>query len=301
MLRQKILINHRQKILIGLLRLFGNCLSGRSFQKYLFLYTQEFQGAPSYDFIPYKYGCFSFQSYADKRRLTEIGLLASSEDWQFASNIEILALISNESLPFEDKFYTKYSHLKGDNLVRYVYRIYPYYAIKSEIASRLMNQEELSVINNARPAAEEACFFTIGYEGSSLDGYLNRLIRNNIQTLVDVRHNPLSRKYGFSKKTLSESLGKMGIEYIHIPELGIASDKRQHLETQQDYNHLLDDYERNNLTKNAPALQKLFDIFLDRKRIAVTCFEGHASMCHRGRVAKALSQRPDWNFEVEHI
>lgn len=61
--------------------------------------------------------------------------------------------------------------------------------------------------------------FTIGYEGSSLDGYLNRLIKNNVRTLIDLRRNPLSRKYGFSKKTLAETVKKLGIDYVHIPEL----------------------------------------------------------------------------------
>jgi len=47
-----------------------------------FLYTQEFEKEPSFEFVPYKFGSFSFQSYADKRRLVEIGALADSDDWR---------------------------------------------------------------------------------------------------------------------------------------------------------------------------------------------------------------------------
>ena len=130
----------------------------------------------------------------------------------------------------------------------------------------------------------------------------NRLIRNNVQTLVDVRRNPLSRKYGFSKTTLSDTVQKMGIEYRHLPELGIASDKRQELNTQADYDRLFDAYEKNDLKKNKAALQQLFSIFLDRRRVAITCFEAHVCMCHRGRVANALSSMPEWSkYPIQHI
>jgi len=292
------MINYRQKTLIGLLTAFGGRLSSIDFQKYLFLYTKEFQEAPSFEFVPYKFGSFSFQSYADKRRLVEIGALCESEDWRLQNNFSSRDLYDENGF---DRFYRQYSVLKGDMLVQDLYRRYPYYAINSEIASRMMNVQELAAITAARPADDSICFFTIGYEGSSFEGYLNRLIRNNVKTLIDVRRNPLSRKYGFSKKTLSETLKKLGIEYVHIPELGIASDKRQELNTQADYDRLFDSYEKKELKQNKPALKQLFNILLDRKRVAITCFEAHVCMCHRGRIAKALSQLQEWKYNTSHI
>lgn len=68
-------LNYRQKALINLLKAFGGRVSGVDFQKYLFLYTQEYERKPSFEFVPYRFGCFSFQSYADKRRLIEVGML----------------------------------------------------------------------------------------------------------------------------------------------------------------------------------------------------------------------------------
>lgn len=295
---EKPIINYRQKTLLGLLRAFSGRLSRRDFQKYLFLFTQEFEKQPSFEFVPYKFGCFSFQSYADKRRLIEIGALADDEDWHLSKDFSSRNLFDEEAF---NRFYKKYSALKGDVLVQYVYRRYPYYAINSEIASRLMDTKEISSIASARPSTKAPCFFTIGYEGSSFEGYLNRLIQNNVKTLVDVRRNPLSRKYGFSKKTLSETVTKLGIEYIHIPELGISSDKRQELNTQADYDRLFASYEKNELKNNMSALNQLFEISKDRKRVAITCFEAHVCMCHRGRVAKALSQLPDWQYDISHI
>ena len=68
--------------------------------------------------------------------------------------------------------------------------------------------------------------------------------------LCDVRKNPLSRKYGFSKSTLSETLNKLGIEYTHLGALGIASEKRQYLNAQSDYDRLFDEYENTILAQN---------------------------------------------------
>lgn len=291
-------INYRQKTLLGLLKTFKGRLPRRDFQKYLFLFTQEFENQPSFEFVPYKYGCFSFQSYADKRRLIEIGALIDEEDWHLDGNFKDGCLFDDKAF---DRFYRKYSALKGDALVQDVYRRYPYYAIKSEITSRLMDENEIAAITSAHPKIATPCFFTIGYEGSSFEGYLNRLIKNNVKTLVDVRRNPLSRKYGFSKKTLSETVEKLGIMYIHIPQLGISSDQRQELNTQADYDRLFASYEKNELKKNRAALEQLFEIVKDRKRVAITCFEAHVCMCHRGRVAKALQQLPGWQYDVSHI
>jgi len=291
-------LNYRQKTLLDLLEVFGGCLPCLDFQNYLFLYTQEFEKQPSFEFVPYKYGCFSFQSDADKRRMVEIGALVDAEDWCLSKNYVADSFFVDDAF---NNLYRKYSALKGDDLLRDIYRRYPYYAIKSEIAASLVSGEELAKIKAAHPQAAEQCFFTIGYEGSSFEGYLNRLIKNNIRTLVDVRRNAFSHKYGFSQKTLSETLAKLDIEYIHIPELGISSAQRQELNIQADYDRLFASYEKNELKENQAALNNLFEIFKNRKRIAITCFEADVHKCHRGRIANVLSQRHDWQYDVRHI
>jgi hypothetical protein len=298
MTMQKPTINYRQKTLLGLLGAFGGRLPSLDFQKYLFLYTQEFEKEPSFEFVPYKFGSFSFQSYADKRRLIEIGALADSEDWRLQPGFNSEDLFDGGNYR---RCYDKYSNVRGEKLVQEIYRRYPYYAINSEIAARIMSKKEIDAIAAERPDDASMCFFTIGYEGATLEGYLNCLIKSNVRLLVDVRRNPLSRKYGFSKKTLSDTVKKLGMEYVHIPELGIASEKRQELNSQADYDRLFDSYERHELKENKLALEQLFGMFLDFKRIAITCFEAHVCMCHRSRVANALSQFPGWQYSIRHI
>ena len=61
----------RRHTLLALLDALGGEVAVLDFQKLLFLYTREFETVPSFEFVPYRFGCFSFTSYADKRALVE--------------------------------------------------------------------------------------------------------------------------------------------------------------------------------------------------------------------------------------
>jgi len=292
---------YRQKILLALLQVFGGKLGKTDLQKYLFLFTQEYQKDKSYEFIPYKYGCFSFQSVADKKKLTEIGAITSVEHWEIADKSDYLAQIANKDRESLILLRDKYKNIKGNNLVRSVYLQYPYYAINSEIYGEVMNKNEMEIIEQIKPSQTDYAFFTIGYEGKSFENYLNELIKNNIYFLCDVRKNAFSRKYGFSRKTLSKALNEIGIGYMHMPDLGIVSEKRQSLNSQADYKRIFYDYEISTLRENIGALEKLYKLFQKYRRLAITCFEANPNMCHRSRVAKAISQRSDWKYKISHI
>ena len=286
---------------MALLEAFGGRLSNIDLQKYLFLFTQICQQNKSYEFVPYKYGCFSFQSYADRRRLMEIGALKIADHWELSDDVHFLDTLKAEDKRKIELFRQKYSSLKGNDLILEVYRNYPYYATRSEIAANILNKTEMHAIDAAKPKSDCNKFYTIGYEGQAFENYLNRLIQNNVSALIDVRKNPLSRKYGFSRKTLSETLSKLGIVYLHMPELGIVSEKRQMLRGQADYDQLFDDYEKTVLAENEKSIERLFSLFLQYKRVAITCFEAEAGRCHRSRVANALKSLPEWDGEIVHI
>ena len=63
----------RQKLILALVDALGGDIGGLDFQKLLLLYCHEGAEAPPYEFVPYRFGGFSFTSYADKRRLIEKG------------------------------------------------------------------------------------------------------------------------------------------------------------------------------------------------------------------------------------
>lgn len=295
------MLPHRRKLLLALLQAFGGRLPNRDFQKYLMLHEVEFAKTASYDFVPYKFGGFSFQSYADRRSLVAAGLLADVDAWELAGEYNFLRELDPSFQESVMALKRKYGKLKGRDLVREVYLRHPYYAIHSEIAAELLTKSELRAIEKAKPIDETECLFSIGYEGISLDAYLNRLLRNNVRVLCDVRRNPLSRKYGFSKSTLKEAIERVGLLYVHIPELGISSDKRQSLVTQKDYDRLFAHYECTTLKEATDAVASISKLLKEHRRVALTCFEADVCMCHRGRVVKALATSANPPVAIRHL
>ena len=107
-----------------------------------------------------------------------------------------------------------------------------------------------------RPVASLAVY-TAGYEGQQVDAFLDMLMRTGIQQLLDVRNNPVSRRYGFHKTTLDRLCKSLDIEYLHRPELGIPPVLRQTLNTQADYEALFTKYEASVLTDEAVAVEEV--------------------------------------------
>lgn len=57
---------------------FGNELEKIRLQKLLFLISRQ-QSKPDYDFIPHKYGCYSFLANADLTAMVKKGMLTETE------------------------------------------------------------------------------------------------------------------------------------------------------------------------------------------------------------------------------
>ena len=53
--------------------------------------------------------------------------------------------------------------------------------------------------------------YSLGYEGLDIDDFMSLLSGHGIETVVDVRELPLSRKPGFSKKALANVLNLSGL------------------------------------------------------------------------------------------
>ena len=126
-------------------------------------------------------------------------------------------------------------------------------------------------------------------------------MRAGTTLLCDVRRNPISRKYGFSKSTLSRGCEGVGIRYEHLPELGIASEQRQSLDSQEDYDALFAEYERASLPKQTDALKTIQGWVRSGERVALTCYEHLPQQCHRHCVAEALEARFGEDFSPKHL
>ena len=292
----------RQRRLLTLLDALGGHAGNLDFQKLLFLYCQEPGVAEAYEFVPYKYGAFSFTSYADRRKLIERGFLANDEHhWQLTEQGKQAIGRAEES--HLSAFVRRHRGLRGDALVAETYRRFPYYATRSEIAERVLRGDAtaLKQIELARPPPRAVAASTIGYEGRTLESFLNELIHSGITILCDVRRNPISRKYGFSKSTLAKGCEGVGIRYEHLPELGIDSEQRQGLQTQADYDALFAHYERESLPRQGNALARIAGWIRSGERVALTCYERLPHQCHRHCVAEALERALGKEFTVRHL
>lgn len=289
---------YRRKIILALIERFGGELKPTHFQKLLLLFTRR-QRKPAYDFVPYKYGAFSFQARADKRTMIKYGQLKDSKHWVFSADISYLEELNQKDQKILNELWKQFYNYSIEELVKYTYLEFPFYATRSEIAEELLTEDELKRVEFSRPQNLGNTLYTIGYEGISAEEYMNRLYSKQINLLVDVRKNSMSMKYGFSKSQLKNMCQKMGIKFLHIPELGIESDKRQNLNSPKDYELLFDEYKRETLPNRNTELNQLKELTEEYERIAITCFEREHTSCHRHKISDYL--HTEYGMPIEHL
>ena len=287
--------------MLALLQKFGGSLGKTELQKVLLLLTQN-QEKKGYDFVPYKYGCYSFQAAADIYTMEKYGQVAVTNRGvkKIDSNDYISVLNEKDRINLE-QLHLLHGGKSYSDLIKYTYTQYPYFAIHSEIAERYLNKAELNRVFQNKPSSTKTILYTIGYEGISLEQYLNKLIGKDVKVLVDVRNNPMSMKYGFTKSQLLKACGSVGIQYIHFPEVGIISEQRQQLNSQIDYDNLFARYCEETLPNTLSTQEAILKLLQEKKRIALTCFEANICQCHRKHLADAIQSLPDWKYEIIHL
>lgn len=130
---------------------------------------------------------------------------------------------------------------------------------------------------------------TIGYETDTQSGVINRLKAAGVELVVDVRAVASSRKAGFSKTLLGNTLEAEGIGYLHLRPLGTPKPGRDAAragrtdEMRAIFNAHLEEPEAQ------LALAQATDLAKD-KRIALLCYEDEASCCHRRILADRIRQ-----------
>lgn len=292
---------YRRKYILALIQEFGGSLEHLNLQKLLFLSTRK-QDKRAFDFVPYKYGCFSFQANQDLNTMTKYGMVENTKNtWKCIDTTDYKSQLKREDLATIKWVHNTYSSFQGEDLIKETYRNYPFFATKSKIADKVLTAEELKNVNLQKRHFEEPMFFTIGYEGISLETYLNKLIINDVKLLVDVRKNSFSMKYGFSKSQLLNACEGIGIKYVHLPQLGIESQERKELNSMSDYKVLFNTYQKTTLKDNKEYLAKLQELCESYGRVAITCFEKEVCMCHRGVVAKELSKLKGWDMPQKNL
>jgi len=129
--------------------------------------------------------------------------------------------------------------------------------------------------------------YTAGYEGISLPVFIQRLQDNGVNTVVDVRELPLSRKPGFSKRALSEALAEHGIAYAHMPTLGCPKPIRDSYKADGNWARYTQGFTKYLRTQLA-SVKELAKIGT-ATTAALLCFEADFTRCHRTFVARAAA------------
>jgi uncharacterized protein (DUF488 family) len=247
--------------------------------KILFLISNDpyvARSYPTYSFVPYRYGPFSFELYHDLNILGRDGFL-EQEGSRIQSRMNHKVTIDGRFGSIIQRYLDETEGLNDNAMRKMIYDRFPSFTVLSAL-------ERLAIRRKGRPG-----IVTIGYEGRTIDKFLYLLIEDGVELVMDVRANPFSRKYAFSKSQLKSILTKVGIQYEHLPELGIPSDERKSITSQKS---LRDLFKRYHYYLNGH--QFLIDSIIEKakeKRLAMMCFEKDVGSCHRGVISEVIQSR----------
>jgi hypothetical protein len=277
------MLRNRQKALLYLCQVAGGQLSDSHLQALSFLLQQETKtrgGSSFYAFLPHGGAPYSFALAHEALRLHTKGFFEGSpgEEW----HVNGAAKEATNALGFD---------LRED--VYAVAKQYGGYAdtlLKKSIRSRYPRYSRALAHKDRARAEKGQHISTIGYEGRSVDDFLALLLDRQVRMLIDVRRNPVARKFGFQASTLRRLTGELGIEYQHEPTLGIASAARQSLATDADYRQLFAAYEGSVLQDETETINRVASV-MNNTPSALMCMEADPDYCHRSRLSALLSRQ----------
>ena len=122
--------------------------------------------------------------------------------------------------------------------------------------------------------------FTIGYEGATMDEFLAALKAAGVERVIDVRAIAASRRPGFSKTALGNSLAEAGIDYVHLRALGTPTEGRAAARAgrQADLERIYADQLA--LPEAMVQAEQMKELTAE-KPSALLCFERDPKHCHR--------------------
>lgn len=128
---------------------------------------------------------------------------------------------------------------------------------------------------------------TIGYEGAKPDDFVSTLQLVDVRMVIDIRDRAQSRRPGFSKSALRESLEAAGIGYLHLKELGDPKEGREAARSgdfakfRKIYAAVLETSEASEALDQIAALS-------EKMSVCLLCYERDHHECHRKIVADHL-------------
>ena len=131
---------------------------------------------------------------------------------------------------------------------------------------------------------------SIGYENYTQPELIARLREARVEVLIDVRAVASSRKAGFSKNLLANSLAEAGIEYVHLRGLGTPKAGREAARAGRIAEmHAI--FEGQLATPEAEHDMARAEAIVSERPAALLCLEADAAGCHRRIVAERLKEQ----------
>jgi uncharacterized protein (DUF488 family) len=130
-----------------------------------------------------------------------------------------------------------------------------------------------------------------------MDQFLSLLADHGVDTIIDVREMPISRKPGFSKTALANVLNLSGLEYVHMVKLGCPKNVRDQYRRDGDW----EEYKKGFLSYLQTQSDEIAELssIAASSECALLCYEADANFCHRSLVADAVHSY--CGTEVRHI
>ena len=141
--------------------------------------------------------------------------------------------------------------------------------------------------------------YTIGYEEASQAAVLKTLLYHDIETLLDIRELPQSRKPGLSKTALSRAAADVGLQYAHVRALGTPRDVRHRHRADHDAAAFRVGY-LEHLAKQNAAMTALV-ARAQQERCCLLCYEADYHHCHRWFVAERAQEMSEGAFTVVYL
>ena len=283
-------MHQRKQALLRLMHLAGGSIDRLRLVKLMFLHARE-PGVPPtrrYDFVPYRQGPFSFAMYRDLRSLVESGLATDEGEHEIGLTPQGSAMaieFGGSAVAAEDRVHARWEGRTTSELIDHVYGVDRWFTQRSDRSGGRYKR--------AMPVAARNVY-TVGYQGLSIDGFLNLLLRRGIQVLVDIRHVPMSRVYGFHSSTLGRHCTSVGIEYLSERDLGVPKGVREAYWSTGDHGAFKAAYSEI-VRRNVGSMKRVAGQMRE-SATAVMCVEASAHECHRRLLAAALVHETglDW-------
>jgi uncharacterized protein (DUF488 family) len=120
--------------------------------------------------------------------------------------------------------------------------------------------------------------FTIGHGNRKIECFIELLVKNNIEFVIDVRSIPYSRYHPqFRQLNLKASLESVGINYLWLgKELGgRPTDPNLYINGKVDYNSI------KKTTAFKTGIEQVIQLIAQQVKVTLMCSEGDYNQCHR--------------------